>query len=188
MRLNLLISLSDMFCGDIWASVQTMVLLQMTINPYKKKQQFSLLKHAFDFITLHHLSADKRGQHFTNGYFSQHVSSLKNLHSKNQSRDRRMVRDVPRRKHKIVAVNAESFITTRKTKAYKHAWRPCTTCKGNQWPAREVASLNRLYHISSNISLNKPNIMALNHIFFNTFTVCLAMRESWIVNERKWLL
>lgn len=158
-----------MFCGDIWASVQTLVLLQMTMNPYNKKQQFSLLKHAFHFITLHHLSADKRGQHFTllqPTCFFPEILAFKN---QKQSRERRKVREGSQSKHEVVAVNAESFITTRKTKAYKHAWRLCTTTrrKGNRWPARgELAPLNTQYHISSNISLNKPHIMALNRFFF----------------------
>lgn len=124
MRLNLLISLSDMFCGDIWASVQTLVLLQMTINPYNKKQQFSLLKHAFDCITLHHLSADKRGQHFTllqPTCFFPEILALKKKSPKTKQRERRKVREGSQSKHEVVAVNAESFITTRKTKACKRA-------------------------------------------------------------------
>lgn len=134
MRLNLLISLSDMFCGDIWASVQTLVLLQMTLNPYNEKQQFNLLKHAPCIIS----QLTREGS--ISLYFSQHVSSLKNLRSKHrkQSSERRKVREGSQSKHEVVAVNAESFITTRKTKAlqtcltsmYYTSERKPVTCKG----------------------------------------------------------
>lgn len=84
------------------------------------------------FIILHHLSADKRGQHFTNGHFNQHVSYFGQNKTERGEGPKRVS------KNEVVTVHAE-----RKAKAWDHALHVAADLQeDNMLPSRHTITSN----------------------------------------------